>query len=188
MIAVIVILLAAVAYLGWLAWSLNNQNGTLTKDKNSAQSKVTDLTKQLADAQKASTSTATPCTCTAKAPSQSLKDNIHDAISSKNTAALQGYMASSVKVVIAASGHSATDTPAQAVTELDYLSSATSPWDFNISAATLTSWKAHFYGQYFSSTSYAGKAASGQVVSFDFDCDGKISQIFMAASDDLLIQ
>lgn len=190
LLVIIVILLAAVSYLGWLAWSLNTQNTTLSKDKSSAQNKVTDLTAQLAAAQKASTASVitTPCPCTPIAASQSLKDNIHDAINSKNTAALQGYMASSVKVVIAASDHSATDTPAQAVSELDYLNSAVSPWNFSIDGATLTSWKSHFYGQYFSGTSYAGRAASDQVVSFDFDCNGKIDQIFMAASSDLLTQ
>jgi cytoskeletal protein RodZ len=185
---IIIILLAAAGYLAWLAWSLNNQNSALVKDKTSAQSKVATLTKQLADAQKLTTTSTTPCACTPKAASSSLKNNIHDAISSKNTAALEGYMASSVKVVIAASEKGDTETPTQAVASLDYLSSGTSPWDFSIAAATLSNWKSHFYGQYFSDTSYAGKAASGQVVSFDFDCNGKISQIFMAASDGLLTE
>src|SRR5882724_381776 len=177
-IIIVIILLAIIGYLIWMWVSLSSQNTTLTNDKKQAQSKVDDLTKQLADAKKSSTSSqiapATTCSDTASA---SLKENIHDAISSKNTAALQGYMASSVTVVIAASEKGGAESAALAVADLDYLSSATSPWDFNQSASTLASWKAHFYSQYFSATAYVGKAASDQVVSFDFDCNGKIDQI-----------
>lgn len=189
-IVLAIILLGGAGYLGWFAWNLHSQNTQLTKDKSTAQSQITDLNKQLTAAKRATPATTSnaPCPCTPVAASDSLKANIHDAINSKNTAALEGYMASSVKVVIAASEHSVTDTPAQAVAELDYLNSSSSPWNFSIAAATLTSWKAHFYGQYFSATSYAGEAASGQVASFDFDCNGKIDQIFMAANADLLTQ
>jgi cytoskeletal protein RodZ len=181
LLILLLLLLGVIGYLIWLAFSLNSQTVTLTSDKKQLQSKVDSLTKQLADATKPSTPATQPAApaCSNAAASASLKANIHDAISSKNTAALQGYMATSVTVVIAASEKGGSETAAQAVADLDYLSSATSPWDFAVASATLTSWKAGFYGKYFSATSYAGKAASGQVVSFDFDCNGTKSTKYL---------
>jgi len=178
------LLLAVIGYLIWLTMGLQSQNAALTKDKTDALTKVTSLTEQLAAAQKTSpTTTTTPCNNT---PTTTLKNNIHDAISSKNTAALESYMASSVTVVIAASGKGGTESAAAAVADLDYLSSATSPWNFSLPTATITNWQAHFYASYFTATSYVGEAASNQVVSFDFDCNGKINKIFMAINSDLL--
>jgi len=184
-IAVGVILLAAIGYLIWLAMSLMSQNTALTKDKTDALSKVSSLTEQLAAAQKTSSSTTTTTACNST-PTTALKDTIHDAISSGNTAALEGYMASSVTVVIAASEKGGAESAAEAVADLNYVSSATDPWNFNIAAGTLTAWKAGSYKQYFTSTSYQGEAASKQAISFDFDCNGKINKIFMSVSSDLL--
>ena len=78
-------------------------------------------------------------------------------------------------------------TPAQAATDLEYTHSATGPWDFNLPAATVDGYDAGFYTDYFDDDTLVGKAASGMVVAFEFNCDGsKISEIFVAADEDLL--
>jgi hypothetical protein len=118
------------------------------------------------------------------APSTAELDNIKASITSGNTAALEGYMPSSVNVVIAASGHAVTDTPTQAISELDYLSpGGTNTWDFALPAATLNGYQAGFYKQYFPASALVGKSSDGHVVSFQFDINAKISGIFMAAPD-----
>lgn len=185
-IALIVLLVAC----GWLAWQLkitadqSSQNASQSKQ---LQSQIDSLNKKLADAQKSTSApAASPCSQQA-AITQSLKDNISAAISSKNTAALEGYMASSVKVVYAASEKGGSETPSAAVADLDYLNSnATSPWNFSLPNATITSWQSGFYKQYFQDPFYAGQSANKYVVSFGFDKCGKINSEFVAASADLL--
>ena len=190
--AVVIILLAVIGYLAWQLKISMDQSAAYTADKKQLQSKVDDLAKQLADAKVSkSTSTGsdvTPTPCqTQTTISQSLKDNIAAAVSSKNTAALESYMASSVNVAVAASGKTGAETPAQAVTDLDYLSSGTAPWNFNLPAATLSSFKAGAYKKYFEGTVYVGESANKYVVSFGFDTCGKINQVFMAVNVDLLM-
>ncbi|HSX27946.1 MAG TPA: hypothetical protein VLF60_00670 [Candidatus Saccharimonadales bacterium] len=190
-IVLIVILLGAVGLLGWWLKNCRETDKTTDRQKQQLQSQVDTLKKQLDDAKKAAVASSPSTTPTTPAPtcsavSQSLKDNIKDAISSKNTAALQGYMTSSVKLVIAASEKGSTESAAQAVTDLDYLNNnATAPWDFALTAATTNAYKAGFYGAYFADGTFVGKANNGYVVSFGFTC-GKISTVFMAASPDLL--
>jgi hypothetical protein len=127
----------------------------------------------------------TPAT-TAKAPSAATLDNIKAAVISKNYAALEGYMASKVKVVVAASEGQADKTPTEAITSLKYLDSGTSPWDFALASATLSKWQAGTYKQYFPTTALVGKSANNYVTSFQFDENAKISGVFMAASSDML--
>ena len=186
-VVVALILLGAIGYLLWQWTILSGDNAKLQSDNQSLQTNVASLTKQLADAKKAAADAAkTPVKTCDGTVTASLKENIHDAISSKNTAALEGYMASSVTVVVAASGKGGAETPAQAVADLDYVSGGTTPWDFNLSAATLATYKAGDYKNYFSATSYAGKSANNYVVSFDFDDCAKIDTVFMTNSADLL--
>jgi hypothetical protein len=195
--ALVLSLLANVATGWWLktAW---DDKSNLASEKKQLQSQVKDLTAALANKTKAlaaaqklisvtptPTATSAPCSGTAQA-SASLKENIAAAISSRNTAALEGYMASSVKVVFAASEKGGLETPTLAVADLDYLSSATAPWNFSLSAGVLNVWKAGSYAQYFSATSYAGESANKYVVSFDFNSCGKINQEFVSGSSDLL--
>ncbi len=183
-IGLIVVLIAVILWLWWQLMNCINHDSAVENEKKQLQSQVDTLQKQLADKGAATADTST-CKATV---AQSLKDNIKDAINSKNTAALQGYMASSVKVVIAASEKGGSESAADAVTDLNYLMSATGPWNFDLPAPTITSYRGGFYGHdYFGVNAYVGKAASEQVVSFDFDSCGKINQIFMAASADLLL-
>ncbi len=185
-VIVALLLLGAVGYLLW-QWSvLNTDKSKLQSDNQTLQSRVDSLTKQLADAKKAATASAPAAKTCDGTITASLKENIHDAISSKNTAALEGYMASSVTVVIAASEKGGAETPAQAVADLDYLSAGTEPWNFALSAATLNAYKAGDYKSYFGAKTYVGKSANSYVVSFDFDDCAKIKTIFMSINDDLL--
>lgn len=119
--------------------------------------------------------------------SEALKENTAAAIESQNTAALEGYMAESVNVVFAASEKGGPVTPTQAIADLAYLQAATSPWNFSLPAATLDSYKAGFYKDYFGTNTIVGKSANDYVVSFGVNNAGKIDAIFVAASADLLL-
>jgi cytoskeletal protein RodZ len=187
------IVLVLVAGIGVLAWQYKTQSDAKKQAesaKKTLQSQVDALTKQLAEAKATASSSGkaatTPKTCTI---SSSLKENAAASISSMNTAALEGYMAASVNVVFAASEKAGARTPTQAVADLDYVNSnAVGPWNFDLSAATLASYKAGFYGQYFGDNTIVGKSSNGYVVAFGVDANCKISVVFVAASADLLTQ
>ncbi len=57
-------------------------------------------------------------------------ENIKAAVESRNYAALEGYMAPSVSVVISASECCGVLSPARATEQLSYLNNGTAPWDF----------------------------------------------------------
>ena len=195
MIIALVLSLGANAALGWWGKAAVDNKTSLSADKTKLQQQVGDLKSQLAAKTKVTPTpapstaviTPTPAPCSGRAAaSAALKENAQAAISSRNTAALEGYMASSVNVVVAASEKGGFESPSQAVADLGYLNSATSPWNFSLSTATLGSWAAGSYAAYFSPTSYAGLAANKYVVSFDFNSCDKINQVFMSSSSDLL--
>ena len=56
--------------------------------------------------------------------------NIEDSVKSKNYAALEGYMAPRVSVVLAASECCGMLSPAKATEQLAYLNNGIAPWDF----------------------------------------------------------
>ncbi|MFZ1683715.1 MAG: hypothetical protein WAU88_06240 [Candidatus Zixiibacteriota bacterium] len=163
------------------------------------QAQVESLGKELETAQesaKSSDSTSTSDTTTttetetkttkSAVPTAAVKENVIASITSDNTAALEGYMASSVHVVYAASEGVFDHTPAQAVADLNYLSSAVDPWDFELSAATLADYATGDYKDYFESNSIVGKSSDGMVVVFNFNDAGKVNAVFMCVSSDLL--
>lgn len=118
---------------------------------------------------------------------QATNESIANAVKNKDYASLQSLMAGSVNVVVAGSEKSGYESPAQAVSDLSYLDRGTAPWNFIVPAATLSTWKAGFYKNYFTGTVDVGEAANTVVVSFGFDSAGKINVVFMAASADLLM-
>ena len=150
----------------------------------------TALKKQLAVIQ--ATSTLVPdnqATCTAKAPTAQVIESIKSSITSGNTAALEGYMAPSVNTILAASEGVGAITPAASVAAIsNFISSDIKSWDYNfsLSAATLKIYGNGEYKAYFPAIAVVGKASNGKVIAFSFDCNGKISTVFMAASDSLL--
>lgn len=117
-----------------------------------------------------------------------MKENIKAALDSKNTAAFATYTLDPVNYVLAASEFGGDISPTEAASSLEYTHSATGPWDFNLPSTTVDAWKAGFYKDHFDdATRYIGKAASGMVVSFDFACNGKIQNIFVAADEGILL-
>ena len=120
------------------------------------------------------------------APSAAELENIKASITSGNTAALEGYMASSVYEVIAASESAGAKTPTDAINGLSYINpGGDNTWDFALPTATLSAYQAGFYKQYFPTTALVGKSSDDHVVSFQFDSTGKISGIFMAIASTL---
>lgn len=161
----------------------------------SLQQTTASLKKQLAAAEKAkntkTTSAANQTACASQSPDEATISNIEDSITSGNTAGLEGYMAPSVNVIIAASEGLGAKTPTQAITSItNFISPDTSSWnyDFSLPASTLSSYGMGSYSQYFPDTAVVGKASNSQVISFSFDCNAKISTVFMAANESLLKQ
>lgn len=192
----IVLIIVGIALIGFLLWQWKLCADQHTKDegdKKALQAKVDDLTKKLAAAKSGTSSSGDSSSksgvCTTQVVlTQEQKDNIAAAISSKNTAALEGYMASAVNVVFAASEKGGNVTPAQAITDLEYVNSgATSPWNFNLSDPTIATYKAGSYATYFEGVIHVGRSANGYVVSFGFDTCGKINRIFVSPAEDLLL-
>ncbi len=180
LVALLLLLLLGAGYLWWQLKVCKDNENRLNKDKRQLQQQIDTLKKA------AAATPAQPQLACNNTPSSSMKENIKAALDSQNTAAFSTYTTNPVKYVLAASELGGDFTPDQAATNLDYTHSATGPWDFNLPPATIAGYDAGFYTDYFSPNSYVGKAASGMVVSFDFNCDGKIKQIFVAADDDLL--
>lgn len=177
------LLVAALAFLAWYWMQAETDKKNLNAEKAALQSQLDTLKAQ--NAQEDQAEADTPCSNT---PSASRKENIKAALDSKNTAAFSTYTSDPVNYILAASELGKDMTPTEAATALEYTHSATGPWDFNLPAATINAWKAGFYKDHFDDANrYIGKSASGMVVSFDFDCNGKISKIFVAASEDLLL-
>lgn len=75
----------------------------------------------------------TPVSSASASPSTSLMllENIKAAVVSKNTAALEGYMTDQVNVIIEATECCGILTKANAIKEMDYLNTATLPWNFD---------------------------------------------------------
>jgi hypothetical protein len=182
LIAATVLLLAASGYLWWLLQEANKVEDDLRRVNTSLLKRIDQLeaeTKQDSSAE----SDDQACNDT---PTQELKDNIKAALDTENTAVFETYVTDPVRYVLAASEYGGNVSPTEAATSLEYTHEATGPWDFNLPAATVAAWDAGFYIDHFDSNTYVGRAASGMVVAFDFDCDGKIKQIFVAADEDIL--
>jgi hypothetical protein len=182
---IIVLLVAALGYLGWQWWTLGQDKARLENDVQTLNIEINNLKAQLA-AKAAEKKVAAPKPCDGTI-TQDLKDNIRDAVSSKNLAALASYMTNPVTVILAASEGLGPRTPDQAVTDMEYINMGTAPWDFNLSAATLATYEAGFYKDYFDDNTVVGKSANKYVVSVDFDNCAKINKVFMTGSEDQLL-
>lgn len=159
----------------------------------SLQKSETSLKKQLADEKakaKKAAAAADQTACTTQPASANTISNVKDSITSGNTAALEGYMATSVNVITAGSGAASAKTPTQAVTSItSFISPDTTSWDYNfsLSASTLSSYGKGSYSKYFPSTAVVGKATNKKVISFSFDCNGKINTVLLASNEALLL-
>ncbi len=183
-IIIVVLLMIVIGAIGTVAWT--------TAKKNASTPPATTNKAATSDSKKQSETATTPSqtACTSKSPSATTIDNIEASITSGNTAALEGYMATSVNVIIAASEGLGAKTSAEAVTSItSFITLDTTSWDydFTLSASTLSSYNKGSYSQYFPSNAVVGKASSKKVISFSFDCNAKISTVFLAANEALLL-
>ncbi len=147
----------------------------------SYQKTIATLEKQIADTT-AGAPDNNPTPCAEIAPDELVIENIQLSITSGNTAALEGYMASSVNVILAASEAYGAQTPTQAISDISqFISDDINSWDyiFTLPAATLNTYKTGGYAQYFTNTSIIGKASNDKVISFSFNCLGEIDTVFL---------
>ena len=152
----------------------------------SLQKSVAGLKTELA-AIEGSTGTNGQTACIPVAPVAATVDSIKASITSGNTAALGGYMANSVNVVLTDTGSVVSSTSTQAVSSItDFVTSTSSPWNFALSSSVLGKYSAGGFGKYFPSIAVVGLSANNKVISFDFDCQGKINAVLLSASTDLL--
>lgn len=107
------------------------------------------------------------------------RQNVRDAITSGNTAAVEGYLSDPVRVIIMASECCWDISRADAVAQLSYVTGAPGPWNFSLPAATVDPWRTNpYYGSLFTGDDIVGRAADGTIVSFGIE-GGQITKILM---------
>lgn len=192
LVVLLILSLAGNGYTYWQYKDKNDQSSSLKKQAQDLQAQIDSLkskyeSEQVSEQQSDNSQSDDSASDQAFTITDALKENIKAVFDTMNTQPMESYMAPTVRVIIAASEGIGDRTPAQAVSDLNYFSSATAPWDFDLPAATLSSYGSDmYYGQYFGENTLVGKATSGQIVSMHFNTDGKIDVIFMMISEDLL--
>lgn len=181
LVLLIVLLVAALCVAGtW--YYMNKKLVEQKKQQNDAvatlNSKVSDLESQLKTAQEATADT--------KPTASETKAKIIADIPTKKYSDLSSVMADDVNVVITASEKQGKVSKAQAISDLAYLNSGTSPWNFALPTGTINMYKIGSYKTHLASATIFGASANKYFVAFSLDDDNKISQIFMAANTDLL--
>lgn len=190
---ILILILLMLAGIGGTYWFMGKKYSDMKKQKDDQigqleQSKK-DLEKQLAEAKSSAQDSEEEVEKPAcSSPSVDDVENIEASITSGNTAALEGYMATKVNVILAASEGIGERTPAQAVSDITSFINGAGAWDFNLPEATIDSYAGAFYAQYFPEGAVVGKSASSKVISFSFDCNGKIKTVFLSSSADILTQ
>ncbi len=113
-------------------------------------------------------------------------DNIEAAISSGNTAALEGYLANPNTFIIAASECCGPQTPIETIAGLDYLLSATGPWA-RATDSLIADYRTGFYADYFPDGAFVLLSSDTDpfVVSVQ-TTDDKITGIFISSGETLL--
>lgn len=185
LVAIVVVVGAAAS--GYYYRDMLARNAQVTTDGRIAglQAQIDDLNKQLADEKSAASGTNT--TCIPTQPSAAAVESIKASVTTRNTQPLEGYMASSVTVIYAASEGLGARTPTEAVGDIgSFLGETTVDWTFDIPAETLTAYGQGDYAQYFPSTALVGKSSENKVISFNFDCSGKIVTVFMSTTESIL--
>ena len=128
----------------------------------------------------------------AAAADAAMRANIVDAISSGNTAALEGYFAPSVYVKYAASEQAGFVTDhVLLVNNLSYVTSPTAVWDFDLPASLIDNYannpgSAGSYVEDFPAGALVGRSSEDKVISFTL-AGGQITRIFIANTEYALI-
>ncbi len=132
----------------------------------------------LASASPEVSSTPSPTPNPTVAPA--MLENIKASIVSKNTAALEGYMENKVNVIIEATECCGDLTKVKAISELDYLSTAALPWNFDDNNPIAIALKQK-NPDAFPEGVIIGTSANRMLVSFTLNEDKtKIAKIYMA--------
>lgn len=182
MVLLMILLVAGAAFGGW--WYRDQE---ARKQLSAKDAEIATLQEDLAAVQGALEAAETTTEeDSATGPSEETLDNIQAAVSSKNYAALEGYMGEEVTVIKAATECCGALSVAEALAEMAYLESATTPWDFELSSETLAGFADGDYADYFPEDALVGKSANGYVVAFTFNDAGEISGVFMIVNADLL--
>jgi hypothetical protein len=117
-----------------------------------------------------------------------MRANIVDAMSSGNTAALEGYFAPSVYVKYAASEQAGFVTDhVLLVNNLSYVTSPTAVWDFDLPASVIDNYannpgSAGSYIEDFPAGALVGRSSEDKVISFTL-AGGQITRIFIANTE-----
>lgn len=113
-------------------------------------------------------------------------ENIVAALNTGNTAAIEGYLTDPVNFIIAATECCGPVTPAEAITNLAYVSGATAPWTAT-PETTIDTYRAGFYVDYFPAGAlvFASADADPYVISFVVT-GSQITQIFISSGATLL--
>jgi hypothetical protein len=128
----------------------------------------------------------------AEAADAEMRANIVDAISSGNTAALDGYLAASVYVKHAASEQAGFVTDhTLLINNLSYVTSPTAVWDFNLPASLIDNYannpgSAGSYVEDFPEGALVGRSSEDKVISFTI-VGGLITRIFISNTEYALI-
>ena len=113
-------------------------------------------------------------------------ENIVAALDTGNTAAIEGYLADPVNVILAATECCGPITPAEVITNLAYVGDAAAPWSAT-AESTIDTYRAGFYVEYFPAGAlvFSSADADPHVISFVVTGD-HITQIFISNAATLL--
>ncbi|MFQ5452553.1 MAG: hypothetical protein ACE5DQ_03260 [Candidatus Paceibacterota bacterium] len=106
-------------------------------------------------------------------------------VTSKNYAALEGYMTDIVQVRLENSGCCGPLGKVEAISQLDYLNNATGNWTFDNGNATIQALRGA--SQYYAMPAIVGISADEYAVSFQLDGQNNINAISISGNYNLLI-
>jgi hypothetical protein len=130
---------------------------------------------------------ATP-TATESSSGGGMSDDLADAMSSGNTAAIESYLTEPTRVVIAASEADMQYSAVDAVLSLDYVQPGVGTWDFDLASDVVDAYEANpSYGDFFPGDAIVGRSDTGAVVSFVPNGD-RIGTIFMSIDEALITE
>lgn len=183
---VMVLVLMAASAAGAFFWQQAVMKSS-NVEKDALQQRVKTLEAQIAEMDKTMAAMGDDMDMTL-VPDKATSDNVKASIETGNTAALLDVFASQVNYAIAATEAQGVHTAEQAVKDLDYLDSATGPWNFDLPQSELDDYAdSIYYGKYFpAKNGMVGKSADGKLVSFIFNSDNKITTLFMSIDADIV--
>ncbi len=116
-----------------------------------------------------------------------VEEQVEAVLTSKNTAALESYMANEVFVVLESTECCGSMTKVKAIEQLDYLKEAQAPWNFDQTNETIKKLKEEDPNDYGPESTYVGIAANEYVAAFKINEDNRITGITMAVTYKLVL-